>query len=119
MSRAMRLVLLSLILVGSSIACAPKLLGPSVPSGYFFTFRADPSLIWLLRPESPLTARLARVAQLVVQVQDAQGRPVDGAVVEFAVEPGWAHSASLMPQRATTRDGVAHAMLEPRITGVI
>lgn len=113
------MVLLSLLLLGSSMACAPKLLGPSVPSGYFFTFHTDFNSIWLVPPESPFAARFPRVAELVARVQDAQGRPVDGVMVEFAVEPGWTHSASITPPRAMTRAGVARAVLEPQTTGVV
>jgi hypothetical protein len=119
MPRARRIALLSLILLGSSMACAPKLLGPSAPSGYFFTCRTDHDLIWVIRPESPLAARLPRVAELVARVQDAQGRPLDGVMVEFALEPAWAHSASITPPRAMTSNGVARAVLEPQTTGVV
>ena len=47
MTRYIQLVLLSLALVGSSIACAPKLGGPTVPSGYVFSYRASDPAIWL------------------------------------------------------------------------
>jgi hypothetical protein len=119
MPGARRVALLSLLLLGSSMACAPKLLGPSAPSGYFFTLGTDYNIIWLIRPESPLATRLPRIAELVARVQDAQGRPLDGVVVEFAVEAAWAHSASITPPRAMTSNGVARAVLEPQTTGVV
>jgi hypothetical protein len=119
MTRYIQLVLFSLALVGSSIACAPKLGGPTVPSGYVFSCRASDSAIWLLPPESPLVARFRRVAELVVRVQDAQGRPVDGVPVVFALEPEWQQSASITPQQASTRNGMVRAILEPKTTGAI
>ena len=119
MTRYIQLVLFSLALVGSSIACAPKLGGPTVPSGYVFSFRTSDSAIWLLPPESPLVARFRRVAELVVRVQDAQGHPVDGVPVVFALEPEWQQSASITPQQASTRNGMVRAILEPKTTGAI
>jgi len=119
MTRYVQTVLLSLALVCSSMACAPKLGGPTVPSSYFFSLRAYDSQIWLQLPGLPLAARLPRVAELVVRVQDAQGRPVDGVAVMFELEPAWQPSASITPQHASTRDGMVRAILEPKTTGVI
>jgi hypothetical protein len=119
MHRSLQLMLLNLLLLGSSLACTPKLVGPTVPSSYFFSVQPYDTMIWLLLPESPLAERLPRVATLVVRVQDTQGRPVDGATVVFAMEPAWAQSASITPPRAVTRDGMARAVLEPQTTGAV
>jgi len=119
MTRYRPLVLLSLALIGSSIACAPPLGGPTMPSGYVFSFRASDAHLWLPLPTSSLAARFPSVADLVVQVQDAQGHPVDGVPVEFALEPEWQQSASITPQQASTRHGRVRAILEPKTTGVI
>jgi hypothetical protein len=59
------------------------------------------------------------VAALVVQVQDAQGHPVDGVLVAFALEPEWQQSASITPPQARTRHGMVRAILEPKTTGAI
>lgn len=119
MHRSVQLMLLNLLLLCSSLACTPKLVGPTVPSSYFFSVQSYDTMIWLLLPESPLAERLPRVATLVVRVQDTQGGPVDGVPVVFAVDPAWVQSASLTPQRAVTHDGMARAVLEPQTTGVI
>jgi hypothetical protein len=119
MHRSAQLMLLTLFLLCSSLACTPKLVGPTVPSSYFFSVQRYDTMIWLLLPESPLAERLPRVATLTVRVQDTQGRPVDGATVVFAVEPAWAQSASITPPRAVTRDGMARAVLEPQTTGAV
>jgi hypothetical protein len=119
MTRYMQLVLLSLVLGGSSIACAPQLGGPTMPSGYVFSFRASDSHIWLPPSDSALAARFPHVAELVVRVQDAQGHPVDGVPVEFALESEWQQSASITPQQASTHNGTVRAILEPKTTGVI
>jgi hypothetical protein len=95
MIRYMRTVLLSLALMCSSVACAPKLGGPTVPSGYFFSLYTYDSQIWLQLSQSMLAGRSPRVAELVVRVQDAQGRPVDGVAVRFELEPVWQQSASI------------------------
>lgn len=78
-------LLLLCLLVWGSFACAPKRIGPTASSGYFFTILTAPTA---LRGES---------IALVVKVQDAQGRPVDGVPVEFEVDPTWAGSASVSP----------------------
>lgn len=119
MNRYRQLTLLNLLLLGSSLACTPKLVGPTVPSSYFFAVQPYDTMIWLLRPESPFAERLPRVATLVVRVQDAQGRPVDGATVTFTVAPAWEQSASITPQRAVTHDGMVRAVLEPQTTGAL
>ena len=120
MTRYMQTVCLSLALMCSGMACAPKLVGPTVPSSYFFSLHTYDSRIWLQPPVSPsLAARFPRVAELVVRVQDAQGRPVDGVVVVFELEPAWQQSASVTPQQASTRDGMARAILAPELIGAI
>ena len=119
MNRYRQLTLLNLLLLCSSLACTPKLVGPTVPSGHFFAVQPSDTVIWLLHPTAPRVARLPRVATLVVRVQDAQGRPVDGATVTFAVTPAWEQSVSITPPRAVTRDGMARAVLEPQTTGAL
>jgi hypothetical protein len=63
---------------------------------------------------------LPRASALIVRVQDAQGRPVDGVPVTFELEPGWAESIALAPSQTSTRGGIAQAILsESRTTGVV
>jgi len=105
------LTLLGLGLACGVTACAPKLVGPTSPSGYFFTLQvADPVI--LLRPSGTAT-------EVSVRVQDAHGQPVDGVRVAFEVEPGWTQHASVSPSQVTTRGGVARAIFTARLTGVV
>jgi hypothetical protein len=58
--------------------------------------------------------------ELIVRVQGAQGRPVDGVPVTFEVEPSWAQSIALAPSQTTTRGGIARAVVSnPQTTGVV
>ena len=100
-------LLLGLMVVWSSLACAPRFVGPT-PAGYFFTLHVP---IWAIHPGD--------TAELRASVRNAQGQPVDGLPVAFEIEPGWAQSASVSPQVATTRQGTARALFQARTTGVV
>src|SRR5215472_2036393 len=105
------LTLLGLGLACGVTACAPKLVGPTSPSGYFFTLQvADPVI--LLRPSGTAT-------EVSVRVQDARGQPVDGVPVAFEVEPGWTQHASVSPSQGTTRGGMARTVFTARLTGIV
>jgi hypothetical protein len=58
-------------------------------------------------------------AEVVVRVRNGQGQPLDGVPVEFQVDPEWAGSASVSPQRVLTRNGTARAMLHIDTIGVV
>ena len=58
-------------------------------------------------------------ADLVVRVRNGQGQPLDGVPVEFQVDPKWAGSASVSPQRVRTQHGTAHARLQTDLIGVV
>jgi hypothetical protein len=103
--RRLRLILLCLALASSSMACAPKRVGPTA-SGYFFTVLVLNRNIFL--PET---------TELAVNVQNAQGQPVDGVPVTFQVEPGWAQDALIVPPQALTQGGTARAIFRARTTG--
>jgi hypothetical protein len=103
----LRLILLSVVLTCASLACAAKPVGPTA-QGYYVALRVFPSSIFM-----------TETAEVQVQVQDSQGRPVDGVAVTFAVEPGWVESASLTPPQALTQGGRARAVFQPRTTGVV
>ena len=100
-----RLLFLSVVLLVSSTACAPPRVGPTVPSGYFFTLIA------------PSTLFQGEAAEIIVRVYDAQGNPVDGVAVEFQIEPGWAAQASLTPSRLLTQKGTARAVFQASLIG--
>ncbi len=117
--RHVRVMLLCLVLAYGGMACAPKLVGPTVPSGNFFSLWISDPVIWLLLDGSPLEEHFPRVAELTVRVQNAQGQPVDGVPVTFQVEPAWIQDASVIPQSVITRDGVAQAVFRAETIGVV
>ncbi len=119
MPRHARVMLLCLVLACGGLACAPKLVGPTVPSGYFFSLWVSDPEIWLLLEGSFLEEHFPRVAEVIVQVQNAQGQPVDGVSVTFQVEPAWVQDASVTPQSVITRGGVAQAVFRAETTGVV
>lgn len=117
--RSLRLALCVLALVMGNMACAPKLLGPTTPSGYVFFFRTSDSIIWQ-EPVLPLPdASVPTFAYLTVQVRNAQGQPVDGVQVRFQVKPAWADAATVVPHTTTTQAGQARAVFRASQTGAV
>jgi hypothetical protein len=115
-------VVLSLLCFGLTYgvtACAPKLVGPTVPSGYFFSMQTSTSVIWLGVNSYALAERFPPTAEVSVRVQDAHGQPVNGVPVTFEVEPQWAQYASVTPSQVSTRSGVASTVFEARLIGVV
>jgi hypothetical protein len=106
LQRYLSLSILCLVLVCSSLACTPKHVGPTA-SGYFFGMLTAP------------TAYRGESTALVVAVQDAQGRPVDGVLVEFEIEPAWTGSASVSPARVLTSRGKAQTVFQAGVIGVV
>ena len=120
MARRLALVLLGLVLALAGLACAPKLVGPTAGSGYVFSLQTYPTIIWVGVLDLTAAARYPQTAEVIVRVQDAQGRAVDGVPVTFELEPRWARSSALEPSQTTTRGGIARAVFsEPRTTGVV
>jgi hypothetical protein len=120
MARRMALVLLGLFMVLGGPACAPKLVGPTAGSGYAFSLQTYPTIIWVGQVDSALAAQFPQVAEVIVRVQDAQGRAVDGVSVTFELEPRWVGSATLVPSQTTTRGGIARAIFsEPKTSGIV
>jgi hypothetical protein len=119
MRQRMYMTLLCFGLACSSMACAPKLVGPTAPGGYFFTLQVAQPTIFVGPVDDSLTRRYASATELIVRVQNAQGQPVDGVPVAFEVEPEWARLVSLSPSQATTRNGIAQSsFFEPQTTGL-
>lgn len=100
-----RLPLLVLALCGVQLACAPTFVGPTA-SGYYVAVIYDSAIY------------LTGQAQVMVHVKNAQGQPLDGIPVTFQVEPSWVNMASVTPQRAVTRKGVANAIFQAQTIGV-
>ena len=121
MVRRRALVLMCLILTLGGTACAPQFVGPTPGAGYRFSLEVSEPTIWLVA--SILVGNvqdLTQSTELIVRVQDAQGRPVDGVPVAFEVEPSWAQSIALAPSHTTTRGGTARAVVsQPQTTGVV
>jgi hypothetical protein len=99
--------MLCFVLIVSSVACTSTRVGPTVPSGYFFTLT------------TPGTVLLNDVTAVVVFVYDAQGRPVDGIPVVLQVEPAQAIHAPIVPQPAVTQRGKAEVVLQPAQVGLV
>lgn len=112
MPRYVPCILLCLALICGSIGCAPKLLGPTTPSGYHYTLSVSDPYLWINAPGT-----LPRSTAVIVRVQNAQGQPVDGVPVEFQIDPSWVQNASITPPRALTQDGSARAIFVPQTTG--
>src|SRR5215468_2824303 len=120
MAWRMALVLMSLVLALAIPACAPKLVGPTAGSGYVFSLQLSQAIIWVGQVDPAVAAQFPQVAEVIVRVQDAQGRAVDGVPVTFELEPDWAGSATLAPSQTTTRGGIARAVFsEPKTSGVV
>jgi hypothetical protein len=119
MRRHLQRVFLCLALVITGIACAPKLVGPTGTSGYFFSLSVSAPQIWLAPSMLLPRERIPTFSELTVQVRDAQGQPVDGVAVEFQVEPAWTNMVSIEPPRTTTRGGRAQAVFRAHTTGVV
>ena len=118
MTRHSTLILMCLVLALGGAACAPKLVGPTAGSGYVFSLQVFPTIIWVGQVDPGRAAQFPQVAEVVVRVQDAQGRALDGIPVTFELEPVWARSAVLAPSQTTTRGGIARAVFfDPRTTG--
>ena len=120
MARRLAVVLLGFVLALGGPACAPKLVGPTAGSGYVFSLQTYPTIVWIGVVTLRSKERYPQTAEVIVRVQDAQGRAVDGVPVTFELEPRWASSAALAPSQTTTQGGIARAVFsEPRTTGVV
>ena len=118
MVRRITLVVVCLGLVCGGVACAPPRVGPTAGSGYVFSVQVSDTTVWL----GPVhdAARFPKVADVIVTIQDSQGRPVDDAPVMFTLEPSWVGRASLEPADTRTRGGRAQSRFsEPQTTGVV
>lgn len=120
MLQRIRLVLLCLVLAHTSLASAPQLVGPTASSGYFFTLKVSTSTVWIGVYTLTGIEHYPTRAEVVVRVQDGQGRPVDGVPVAFALEPTWAQSAMLSPPQTVTHGGVARSTFSaPQSSGLV
>jgi hypothetical protein len=120
MARRLAWVLMSLVLAFGGPACAPKMVGPTAGSGYVFSLETYPTIIWVGVMTLRSKEQYPQAAEVIVRVQDAQGRAVDGVPVTFELEPRWANSAVLAPSQTTTRGGIARAVVsEPQTSGIV
>jgi hypothetical protein len=61
----------------------------------------------------PLAAEL----ELVVSVENGQGLPLEGILVEFTMDSAWAGSADIIPSRVLSKAGKARALFRARSVG--
>ena len=115
--RYMLLTILCGGMLWSHLACAPPALTTS--SGHSVVVQTKPHPILFTITVSPVPNNYLGFGEVVVLVHDAQGRPAEGVPVLFELEPAWAASASLRPQRVITQGGQARAIVEPHTTGVL
>ena len=102
------------------IACASRFVGPTPGAGYRFALEVSDPIIWIGEGSFTGGAPFPQAAELVVRVQTAQGRPVDGVPVTFEVEPDWVGRIALAPSQTSTRNGLARAIVSnPKTTGVV
>ena len=120
MARRMVLGVMAVVLALGGQACAPQLVGPTAGSGYAFSLQVSQAIIWVGQVDSAVAAQFPQATDVIVRVQDAQGRAVEGVPVTFELEPAWARSATLAPSQTTTRGGIARAVFsEPQTSGVV
>jgi hypothetical protein len=120
MAQRLALILVCGLLTVGGIACAPPRVGPTAGAGYVFTLQVADPVIWLGPVDAAVARQFPQVTEVIVQVQDAQGRPVDDVPVTFEVETGWVGSITIAPAHTRTRSGRAQAMIaDPQTTGVV
>lgn len=120
MPRRIALALVGCVLLMSGAACAPPLVGPTASARYVFALQVSDPVIWLGTVDASRARQYPQVTDVIVQVQDAQGRPVDDVPVTFAVEAGWANSITIAPSQSRTRGGRARALVSaPQTTGMV
>jgi len=115
MVRSVPAICLCCMLLWVSPACAPKHTELLSAHGYRVSLLVSNTQIYL----GPGRRALPRAAGLVLRVRDAQGQPVDGIPVRFAVEPSWTQNASLTPAETLTRNGEARAIFQANTIGVV
>ena len=109
--RSLVLTALCLGLACGVTACAPTLVGPTSPAGYFFSLQVAAPVLFL--------GTSGTATEVRVRVQDAQRQPVEGIPVTFEVEPGWTPYAAVSPSQVATRGGVARTVCTVWLTGVL
>ena len=120
MARRLALILVCGLLTVSGIACAPPRVGPTAGARYVFTLQVADPLIWLGSVDAAVARQFPQGTAVLVQVQDAQGRPVDDVLVTFEVEPGWVNSIAIAPAQTRTHGGRARALIaDPQTTGIV
>jgi hypothetical protein len=120
MVRRLALILVCGLLTVGGLACAPPRVGPTAGAGYSFTLQVADSVIWLGPVDAAVTRQFPQSTAVLVQVQDAQGRPVDDVPVTFAVEAGWVGSITITPTQTRTQGGRTRALIaDPQTTGIV
>jgi hypothetical protein len=93
------------------MASTPQRVGLT-PSGFYFSTRISETVTWAAYPELANDDDYPVSAELIVGVQNTQGQPANGVVVEFQVNPAWMKNTTISQPQAITRSGVARAVLQ-------
>ena len=116
MTQRLALILVCGLLTVGGAACAPPRVGPTAGAGYVFTLQVADPIIWLGPVDAAVARQFPQVTAVIVQVQDAQGHPVDGVPVTFEVEPGWGSGAA-RPESMVPISGIRHPRCGPSPLG--
>jgi hypothetical protein len=79
----------------------------------------SPGLAQDIELQVPANVIQNRWVALVVEVENAQGQPLDGVPVEFQVDPVWEGDAVIAPQQTVTRSGMAQVQFRADLIGVV
>ena len=108
----MAFVLLVLVLTVAGMGCNSPRMGPT-PSGYFFWLET----VHVTDPQGGRISFEVAELELIVSVENAQGHPINGVLVEFSMDSAWGSGAILFPKLVSTRGGKAHAIFRVFETG--
>ena len=114
-----RVVALGCVLLWGMLACAPRPGTPRLPSAQGYVIRVEriPDPLTFNPTPSTDPDTYLNFGEVRVQVHDVQGHPIDGVLVEFALDPSWEGHAELTPKQAYTHQGHTKAVFIPKTTG--
>jgi hypothetical protein len=69
--------------------------------------------------QAPTTVFQGQSVEIVLQVRNGQGEPLDGVPVAFQVDPTWSWEASVFPSRTMTQQGIARVQFRADRIGVV
>lgn len=118
MRRSMSLSLLGLACAVGAMASTSQRVGPT-PAAYSLSLRVADTAVCPPYPELAFDVAYPIAAELLLDVRNAQGQPVDGVPVAFQIDPAWVESTSISPQRAITRSGKVRVVLQTTSVDIV